>query len=375
MHRRLVPGLLALSLLALAPATADGAVAAPRPEAGAPAATAARARAVEVRTLRPATLRRGPDARIDHLQDGVIRTADGRRVRVAIPHDDDMLALLGRSGDDWLVAWGTVSRQRGYQFGVSRVSAGAAPQPVPRQRAGSYGEDFHGWRLDKHGSVLASTVFDRGGATTLVRDVVTGTRLGLRSSGVFAAPDDVAGGHLALTSEDDSGRVRVIDWTPPDTDRVIARSASGVDLGRDLAFVRTQRRDYGPTSASAPGVPAWAAPFAPLDVSPDGTLVIGTRISRSGFDDRGVLEVRSMADGTLLDAVSLGDRITMDNWSITSSHEQTIRWESDTRYLVQLRAPGGAVLVRCRVAGRCERASDAGGGISTPYEYFMWPQR
>ena len=98
----------------------------------------------------------------------------------------------------------------------------------------------------------------------------------------------------------------------------------------------------------------------------------GLRIARSGFNSPAILDVRRMDDGTLLDSIAFGKRITMDNWSITSAHEQTVRWESDERLVLQLGSPRGAVLVRCKLGGACQRASDFGGNISTPYESYMW---
>ncbi|UFN44443.1 hypothetical protein [Nocardioides okcheonensis] len=329
---------------------------------------------VPVRTLHPLRLPRGADAALDHLQDGVIRTASGRTLRVRVPSGDDQVALLGRSGGAWLVAWGTGAGPAGHRFHVVRVRRGHAPVEVPRQRVTSYGEDFHGWRLDRDGTRLVSTTYDRGGTGATVRDVATGHRIDTRFSGGFFTPFDVADGHVATFAESELGRLRVVDWQPGVGETTIARRVAHVDLRRDLAFVRVSGRDFGPTSVAAPGEPAWAAPFAPLDVSPDGALAVGLRISRSGFDDRGVLEVRAMDDGRLLDALSLGDHITMDTWSITTSHEQTVRWEDDSHYVVQLPVGRDAVLVRCRVGGRCERASDVGGDVSTPYEYFMWPR-
>lgn len=329
---------------------------------------------VPVRTLQPLRLPRGADAAVDHLQDGVIHTAAGRTVRVRVPYGADQLALLGRSGNAWLVAWGTGRTRSGFHLHVARVRAGHAPVEVPRQRVTTYGEDFHGWRLDRDGTRLVATTYDRGGTTTVVRDVRTGERLDARYTGAFYTPFDVADGHVATYAEDDRGALRVVDWELGAGRTTIARRASFVDLRRDLAFVRVSGHDFGPTSVTAPGVPAWSAPFAPLDVSPDGSLAVGLGVPRSGFDDRGVLEVRRLDDGTLLDAISLGDHITMDNWSITTSHEQTVRWEDDAHYVVQLPVGRDAVLVRCRVGGRCERASEVGGNVSTSYEEFMWPR-
>lgn len=329
---------------------------------------------VPVRTLYPLALRRGPDAALDHLQDGVIHTAGGRTVRVRVPYGAGQVALLGRSGNAWLVAWGTGRSSSGYHFHVSRIRAGHAPVEVPRQREVSFGEDFHGWRLDRDGSRLVSTTYDRGGTSTRVRDVRTGARLDDAYTGAYYTPFDVADGHVATFAENERGGLRIVDWEVGVGVTTLAKRAVHVDLRRDVAYVRVGGRDFGPTSVSAPSTPAWSAPFAPLDLSPDGSLAVGLGVPRSGFDDRGVLEVRDTADGTLLDALSLGDHITMANWSITTAHEQTIRWEDDAHFVVQLGVRGGEVLVRCRVAGRCERASDVGSDVTTPYESFMWPR-
>jgi len=80
-----------------------------------------------------------------------------------------------------------------------------------------------------------------------------------------------------------------------------------------------------------------------------------------------------MADGSLVDHITFGPKITEDNWSIINDHEQTARFEDDSSYVFQLTTTRGAVLVRCPVGGRaCERASDFGSDISVPFERFMW---
>jgi hypothetical protein len=80
-----------------------------------------------------------------------------------------------------------------------------------------------------------------------------------------------------------------------------------------------------------------------------------------------------MADGSLLDHIAFGPKITVDTWSIVNDHEQTARFEDDASFVFQLTTARGAVLVRCPVRGRdCERASDVGSDISAPFERFMW---
>ena len=48
------------------------------------------------------------------------------------------------------------------------------------------------------------------------------------------------------------------------------QQATYASIRDDLVFVRTTGRLFGPTPLSAPGTPAWAQPFAPLTISPDG---------------------------------------------------------------------------------------------------------
>ena len=99
---------------------------------------------------------------------------------------------------------------------------------------------------------------------------------------------------------------------------------------------------------------------------------MGLRVAASGFDSRAILDVRRMSDGALLDSIDDGARITRETWSITSQHEQTAAWETNHRFVFQVQAPGGAVLVRCTLGRRCQRASDVGGNITFAHESYMW---
>ena len=318
-----------------------------------------------VRTIDPGALRRGPDAAVDHLQDGVIRTASGRRITVGVPYTRGHQALLGRRGNGWLVA-----SKSGDTARVHLVRKGRRPVEVPKTRLTYYSDAFTGWRLSQDGRWLLTTGYDRGGSATSIRDLVSGKRVASTYSGAFFQPLDAADGHVVTYAEDDQGELSAVDWAPPAEPRRVADDVDWADLRRNLVFVRSGN-GYGPTDLDAPGTPPWSARFQPLDVSPDGSLAIGLRVHRS-FDDPAVLELRRMADGELLQSFAYGPKITMDNWSITAEHEQTARFETDRRFVFQLTTRRGAVLVRCRLSGRCQRASDWGGDISTPHERFMW---
>ncbi|MBC2934204.1 hypothetical protein [Nocardioides sp. zg-1228] len=355
--------LLALTLLVgLAPGAVASAASAP------PQVVTARADDPPTRTITPMRLPRGSDARLDHMQDGVIHTAGGDTLSIRTPANGEQRMLLGESRMGWLVAV-----RKGYLGRVVAIRKGKAPQEVRHTRTTTYGQGDAaiGWLLSRDGEMLVSTTYDRGGGTSSVL-TLAGDYLGGRYSSSYFTPFDADAGHIATWGEDKHYRLRVMDWVPRTSRTEIARNATWVSLRDDLMFVRTTGRLYGPSPISAPVEPAWAAPFSPLAISPDGETAVGLRISGSGFNSPAVLDVRRMSDGALLDSIAFGRRITEDSWSITSEHEQTAAWEGNRRFVFQLPARGGAVLVRCDLAQSCQRASDVGGNISFPHESFMW---
>ncbi len=319
------------------------------------------------RTIVPAKLPRGPDAAVPYMQDGVIH-ADGTTLPIRTPANGEQRQLLGESRKGWLVAV-----RKGYLSRVVAVRAGRAPAEIRHTRITSYGQGDTsvGWLASRDGEMLISTTFDRGGSTRSVQDLA-GKGLGSSYTGGYFTPFDADAGHIATYAENKFYRLRVVDWVPRTSKTQVAVSATYVSLREDLMFVRTRGRFYGPSTISAPSTPVWSQPFSPLAVSPDRTTAVGLRISRSGFNSPAILDVRRMSDGALLDSIAFGKRITMDNWSITSAHEQTAAWEDDDTYVFQLGSPAGAVLVRCTLGAACERASGYGGNITVPHESFMW---
>lgn len=335
--------------------------------AASPSWDAVRAAEPSTRTIVPARLGRGPDASVPYMQDGVIH-ADRRTIPIRTPVNGEQRQLLGESRKGWLVAV-----RKGYVSRVVAVRAGRAPVEIRHTRITSYGEGDTavGWLASRDGKMLVSTTYDRGGSTRSVQDLA-GKRLSSTSTGAYFTPFDADAGHVVTWAENKFYRLRVFDWIPRTSTTQIAVNATFVSLRDDLMFVRTSGRRYGPSSIVAPSTPAWSQPFSPLAISPDGATAVGLRLSRSGFDSPAVLDVRRMSDGALLDSIAFGRRITQDTWSITAQHEQTAAWEDDDTYVFQLGTPSGAVLVRCTLVGRCERASDTGGDVTTPYESFMW---
>jgi hypothetical protein len=345
---------------------------APTPATAAPAPDPGRDRAAPAepptRTLAVLRLPRGRDTDVAFMQDGVIHEPGGASLPIRTPVNGEQRQLLGESRKGWLVAV-----RKGYLGRVIAVRAGRHPVEIRRTRFTTYGQGDSsvGWLLSRDGEMLISTLFDRGGST---RDVLAldGTRLGGNYSTSYFNPLDADAGHIVTYGEDDHYRLRVMDWVPRTSRTEIARAASYASLRDDLVFARTTGRLFGPTAISTPTTPVWAQPFSPLAVSPNGETAIGLRLTGSGFDSTAVLDVRRMSDGALLDSIDFGKRITEETWSITSQHEQTAAWETNHRFVFEMRTPRGSVLVRCSLDQRCQRASGLGGNVSFAHETYMW---
>ncbi len=367
--RRLLPALSLLAPVLLAPA-----LLAPELVTGRAAATVRgpendasthASGADDVRTLDPSALPRGADATVHHLRNRVIHTADGRRIRVPRA---DRTALLGRSGTRWLVAV-----RKGFRDAVLAVRPGTEPQRIwgPVK---TYGDEALGFRLSRDGRQLVVTGFDRGGSSASVYDARTRRVVGRRASAAYVLPIDATAGRVLTYGFDQQGDPRTVEWTPGlgmSGRRVIAGDSSAAFMDRDLLFLRAGD-GYGPTALSAPGAPPWSEGFAPLDVSPDGLHAVGYRLPTREWHDPAILQVRSMVDGSVLAQFRAGPTITMHNWQIGRTHEQTVRWESDSTFVFQLTRHRQGVLVRCDLAGACERASGWGRNLSVPYESFVW---
>ncbi|GGD29921.1 hypothetical protein GCM10007231_31770 [Nocardioides daphniae] len=333
------------------------------------------ARAVEaaaapppVRTIDPARLRRGPDATFAHLQDGWIH-AGGRRIRVKVRADKGRQVLLGRSDGAWIVASWTKKRRGGATVRVHRIRAGRAPVPMPW--AGLRGSGV-GIRLSRDGQQVLLTVGSRGGLDLWVLRTRDGAEIATDTTGpsLCTQPYDAAGGRVLLHRQP-AGEPDVTyaaDWAPATgTDRRLGPGLNAGFLRQDVVFVGPAPGTpgpyaYGPTSISAPGTPAWSARFTALAVSPDKKLVIGTgprRVKR-----RAVLQVRRMSDGKILQQLAYG--------APGQVADQTARFETSSRFVFELTTRGRSRLVRCTTAGKCARASDAGGPLSASHELVQW---
>lgn len=327
---------------------------------------------VPVRVLDPTSLERGRDARILHLQDGVIRRAGGKRVRLDIPKHHDRQVVLGRQGGGFLVA-----SERGAVQRVHRVRKGRKTLVTKFRGSHEHRREYVGFRLSRTKEALVRHVGGAYANSLRVLDPQDGSQVAgwPGRAGDFENLLDVADGHVWANAWDlDDDREELFDWQPGVGVESLAGRAIAVFGDRDLAFVNNGRRDhgpYGPTSLSHPGEPVWRAQFAPLDVSPNGEFVLGARIPGKILSTkRRVLQVRRMSDGHVLQAFRYGSRHDPDDGWLT--FEQTARFETNKKIVFQIDSGADHVLVRCARKGRCVRASATGGDVSFPFESYEW---
>jgi hypothetical protein len=127
-------------------------------------------------------------------------------------------------------------------------------------------------------------------------------------------------------------------WTIGERPQKIAGEAAAADLATGTLFVETPE-GYGPTRICAPAAPSWSADVEPEDISPDGALVV--------VDAGHTVQIRRVDTGAVVGTLGLRPRFG-----------DVVTWEDDGHNLVMVPDRGRSVLVRCSVAGECERAGD-----------------
>jgi hypothetical protein len=262
-----------------------------------------------------------------------VHTADGRAETLPLPASHaTSLRLLGRRHGSWIVfdnygATVRVLAVKGQR--VRTIWRHVVYDPGTVYALARGGDEIVQWFTDR-GDRTSATVFDLRGRHVATRTFGAGSIL------------DFTGDRLLLSFS------KTFSWVPGSAPVQIAGGASGADPGRDVLFVDDADYNTGPTSLSAPGVPAWTASFLPRAISPDGAWVAGLSGSK--------LVVRSMASGAKA-AVS----------GLRLSFQPALTWEPDGSLLVQVHSPQGDAIVRCTTDGVCERATDLlGQEVSFP---------
>jgi len=269
-------------------------------------------------------LPRGADPAVVWMSGRTVHTADGRAETLPLPASHaPYLRLLGRRHGSWIVLDNTeatvkVLSVKGHR--VRTIWRHLVYDPGTVYALARGGDHIVQWFTDR-GDRTAATVFDLRGHHVATRQFGAGLIL------------DYVGDTLTL------GFAKTFSWQPGSAPARIAGGASWADAQRDVLFVDDADYNTGPTTLSAPGVPAWTASFLPRAISPDGAWVAGLSGSK--------LVVRSMATGAKA-AVS-GMRLARD---------PALTWESGGSLLVQVHSPQGDALVRCTTDGACEQATD-----------------
>jgi hypothetical protein len=221
------------------------------------------------------------------------------------------------------------------------------------------GHEYEFWSgLSEDGKRTAAMLSDYGEGRLIVRTLageVVGRVSEVNAVGSFSGPR-VAYFHNS----------HAYLWTPGHKPRrVTGRRAACVDLKHNVMFAETPDHRFGPTSLSHPGPVRWSAGFHPIRLSPNGSRVVGFKASTSqGPLLRPTVQMRRMSDGKVLASFRVDDP------------GQDLVWESNDAVLYPdhdwSRRTNNAVIVRCRISGRCVRASswfDDSGQFSFPHTY------
>ena len=300
--------------------------------AAAPARATAKAESTE---LRPATLQRGPDVRIPHVEGRTVVDGD---VRVKVL-GGDRVTLLGRSGKAYVVVVTRDDRDGGV---VKRVRPGAAPQVILR------GASPYDLRLSGDGLHLLRTTFIIGGSG---RTRVTaygagqGKVLSARTLKGSVSVLDAFGGRAVLGSWSPA---RTLWWNYVDntTSPIVGRTGYRADISTNrLASYSGDPYDGGCSVVGAldASKPAWRSCSERVEAfSPGLSRMATVHLLSDGLGPNRV-KVRK-ADGVLI-----GD--------FTAKFFGELVFESERALLLETYGAQRAATVRCQAA-TCVRASD-----------------
>jgi hypothetical protein len=250
--------------------------------------------------------------------------------------------FVGSSTRGWVVA----HRAPGVLELYFLSSSGAT-----RFYAKAYGADTGGAyvRLSDDRTRVLSWVYTgaeavREGMYAAVIDL-NGSTLGHRFIKKYADVRGFSGRRVVMSGS--SGPTRI--WRLGHKPRVLARrAASFADFERNALALKASHQRWTMSSISRPSRMRWQARFQPVRISPNGRLVVGFSTTRPGRP----VEVRRLRGGRLVSTWK-GSGITYSDSDLT--------WESNHAvlgYAALDYSAGTWLVVRCRVRGACERASD-----------------
>lgn len=280
---------------------------------------------------RPATLERGEDLRVAHIEGDTI--VDGE---VRIDLDTRRLLLLGTSGDDYVVqTW----RQRSGRAKVKRVTADGDVTVLLR------GRKAWGAVVSADGEHVVTNDHRRRGTIT-VHDASDGSQVASRRFRGYPFVVDAADGTVLISSW---SRGRTITW---DTDtnrrrRLVDHVVYTADLQTDRIAYFTKDPYSGGCSVVAPlsdpDTRLWRSCRQKVaSFSPDGSLLTSMYILADGLGPN-VVQLREV-DGSRLATYEA-------RWF------GRIRWEDSDTLLLDANGKRRMATARCDGTD-CERASD-----------------
>jgi hypothetical protein len=234
--------------------------------------------------------------------------------------------VLGRRGGEWLLA------KPGYHAKLLAVKG----SHVRTVWTHVYDESDTHYTLSRGASLVVEWNVDRSDFTKAVVLDLKGKVVAQQrwSSSVYLL--DFAGDTLLVSGP------KTAQWELPGKPVQVAPGASYGNLGSDLLFVDLPQDAVGPTSLASPGTPLWSATaWSPESVSDDGAYAVGLDFTR-----RLKLVVRKVSDGTVQPVPAF-----------RADFDTPFAWEPDGSLLLVAKSSKGRAVVRCTMAGLCERAT------------------
>ena len=276
----------------------------------------------------PAALPTGPAPTVRWQLGTTVHLPNGKTVRLPLGKPGATYEVLGKRGGEWVVL-------------TPRYNARVLAVRGTRVRTvwdRSDGETNTHYTLSERGALVAEFNYHQSGRSDAVIFDLTGKVVARKRWGGYVNLLDFEGDTMLISNGE-----KTSTWTVPGKPVAVAPGAVYGDLGGDLLFAYLPSSDSnGPTSISSPATPAWTTlDFWPVRLSPDRQYIAGVNT-----DVKTVIEVRKVSDGSVL---------PLPPFKIAA--DMAMMWEPDGSLLFLAEQGPKQALVRCTLAGACNRAT------------------